>query len=210
MRIAIITEISSSTRNADVINAIQSVKEVEVLNVGMKNPDEQPLLTYIHTGYMSALLLYAGVCDFVVGGCGTGQGYFNTVLQFPDVACGLIIDPVDAWLFSQINGGNCISLPFNKGYGWAADINLKYIFEKLFLDPVGQGFPPHRAESQANSRAILKRLSKISHKSVMEILRESDRDILQTISRQDAFMGFMEKGNADSGLILEFLRSARN
>ena len=27
---------------------------------------------------------------------------------------------MDAWLFAQINGGNCISLSLNKGYRWPA------------------------------------------------------------------------------------------
>ncbi|MGN0203525.1 MAG: RpiB/LacA/LacB family sugar-phosphate isomerase, partial [Coprococcus sp.] len=148
MRIAVINEVSASLKNADIIHALESTTDAEILNVGMKNPEQQPQLTYIHTSYMAAILLNTGACDFVVGGCGTGQGFLNAVLQFPNVFCGLITEPLDAWLFSQINGGNCISLPLNKGYGWAGDINLKYVFEKLFADPSGQGYPLERAESQ--------------------------------------------------------------
>lgn len=43
--------------------------------------------------------------------------------------CGLIQSPLDAWLFGQINGGNCISLALNFGYGWATDINLWFVFD---------------------------------------------------------------------------------
>ncbi len=35
-------------------------------------------------------------------------------------------------MFMQINDGNAIALPFAKGFGWGAELNLTYIFEKLF------------------------------------------------------------------------------
>ena len=53
-------------------------------------------------------------------------------MQYPGVFCGHIMTPLDAWLFRQINGGNCISLALNQGYGWAADVNLKFIFDRFF------------------------------------------------------------------------------
>jgi ribose 5-phosphate isomerase RpiB len=145
---------------------------------------------------MAAMLLNAGACDFVVGGCGTGQGFLNAVLQFPGVICGLITDPLDAWLFSQINSGNCISLPLNKGYGWAANFNLKYIFEKLFSGPAGQGYPPERAASQAASRKTLAEISKIAHNDMIEILQKSEKDILLTIAGNEIFMQALKNTQA--------------
>ena len=124
----------------------------------------------------------------MVGGCGTGQGYLNAVMQFPRVCCGLIQEPLDAWLFSQINGGNCISLALNKGYGWAANLNLEYIFEKLLQDPAGQGYPEARKESQGQSRAILQKLSVDAHKTLPEILQSIDAEILRTIAGRIDFM----------------------
>lgn len=188
MKIAIINEVSACLRNQDIVNAVRTVQGAEIINVGMLDPNEKNPLTYIHTSYMAAILLNAGACDFVVGGCGTGQGFLNAVMQFPGVFCGLIVEPLDAWLFSQINAGNCISLPLNKGYGWAADINLRYVFDKLFSDPAGQGYPLQRAESQAASRAILKSMSTLAHKDMAQILRNSDRDILKTIAQRDTFI----------------------
>ena len=114
MKIAIINEVSASPRNGDIIRALEQTTDARLLNVGMKNPDQLPQLSYIHTSYMGAMLLNSGACDFVVGGCGTGQGFINAILQFPGVFCGLIYEPLDAWLFSQINGGNCVSLALNK------------------------------------------------------------------------------------------------
>lgn len=209
MKIAVINEVSASLKNEDIVNALQKTTDAEVLNVGMKNPEQQPSLTYIHTSYMAAILLNTRSCDFVVGGCGTGQGFLNGVLQFPGVVCGLIVEPLDAWLFSQINGGNCISLPLNKGYGWAGNINLEYIFEKLFSDPAGAGYPRERAESQAESRKILESISNLTHKDMMSILTKSDPAILSAIAGTEAFMEALEKGGEGAKEIFEYLGQFR-
>ena len=208
MRIAIINESSAGHRNADIVSALEQVTDAQLLNVGMKSQDDQPQLTYIHTSYMCAMLLNADACDFVIGGCGTGQGFTNSALQFPGVFCGLVVEPLDAWLFSQINGGNCISLPLNKGYGWAGDINLKYIFEKLFADPVGQGYPRARAEIQAASRATLARLSRMTHLDMMEILKTSEPDVLNVLAKCADFMSALENGSSKGAEMAALLRNA--
>lgn len=208
MKIAVINEVSASPRNADIVEALKSTADAEILNIGMKDPEEEPQLTYIHTSYMAALLLNTGACDMVISGCGTGQGFLNAVLQFPGVTCGLIADPLDAWLFSQINGGNCVSLPLNKGYGWAADMNLKYIFEKLFSDPSGGGYPPARSESQAESRATLKRISEITHQDLLTIILKSDKEILHTIAGNQMFMDALEHAPAIQAEIIQILQDA--
>jgi hypothetical protein len=102
-------------------------------------------------------------------------------MQYPNVFCGLILNSLDAFLFSQINAGNCISLALNKGYGWAGDLNLKYIFEKLFASPRGAGYPPHRSESQAHSRERLCRISQAAHAPFGGIVRALDREIVETV-----------------------------
>lgn len=206
MKIAVINEVSASLKNEDIVNALHQTTNAEVLNVGMKNPEQMPSLTYIHTSYMAAILLNTGCCDFVVGGCGTGQGFLNAVLQFPGVVCGLIVEPLDAWLFSQINGGNCVSLPLNKGYGWAGNINLQYVFEKLFADPAGAGYPKERAESQAQSREILAGISKLSHKDFLEILKASDPEILKAIAGSEEFMKVLADGGEKAETVYELLK----
>ncbi len=208
MKIAVINEVSASPRNADIVEALKSTADAEILNIGMKEPEEEPQLTYIHISYMAALLLNTGACDMVISGCGTGQGFLNAVLQFPGVTCGLVADPLDAWLFSQINGGNCVSLPLNKGYGWAADMNLKYIFEKLFSDPSGGGYPPARSESQAESRATLKGISEITHQDLLTIILKSDKEILHTIAGNQMFMDALEHAPAIQAEIIQILQDA--
>lgn len=74
MKIAVINETSAADRNADILAALDGLGH-EVFNVGMRHNGEKPELTYIHTGFLGALLLNTGRVDFVVGGCGTGQGF---------------------------------------------------------------------------------------------------------------------------------------
>lgn len=182
MKIAVINETSAADRNADILEALNGLGH-EVFNVGMKKNGEKPELTYIHTGFLAALLLNTNRVDFVIGGCGTGQGFLNSVMQYPGVICGHITNPLDAWLFTQINGGNCISLMLNQGYGWAADINLKFIFEKLFSVVSGGGYPPHRKESQVNSRELLKQISQQTHCTMGECIYKLPKHILsETLS----------------------------
>lgn len=188
MRIAVINEVSASTRNRDIMVALGEQPETRIFNVGMTCPTEEPMLTYIQTGLMAAVLLWEKKTDMVIGGCGTGQGFLNSAMQYPGVFCGLIIDPLDAWLFSQINGGNCISLPLNKGYGWAGDVNLKYIFRELLRDEAGRGYPPSRSESQAQSRTLLNDISKQAHRSLPEIIRTLNSSMLRPIIEASAFM----------------------
>ena len=177
MKIAVINEFSAKQRNKDILVGLESV-DAQVFNVGMSGAEDEPTLTYIHTGFMAAALLNSKAVDFVVGGCGTGQGFSISAMQYPNVFCGLILEPVDAWLFSQINAGNCISLALNKGYGWAADFNLKYTFEKLFLDAPGGGYPVERKVSQKQSRDTLEALSALAHKPFLQILNGLDNSFL--------------------------------
>ena len=210
MKLAVINELSASSRNKDIMDALEGYEDLEVYNVGMKNPEEDNPITYIHTGIMAAILLNTKICDMVAGGCGTGQGFVNSVMQFPNVFCGLIQEPLDAWLFSQINGGNCISLALNKGYGWAAQINLQYIFEKLFKDPAGQGYPVERQESQRQSREILRHLTEASHRDFAEILRGLDPEILRAVAARQTFMDLLHAYEEENSAVKEVLLVLRN
>ena len=179
MKIAVITEGSTKHHNADVMKALEGMGH-EVVNVGMKNVDGEPDLTYMETGLMTAIALNLKAVDFVVGGCGTGQGYMNAVLQYPGVFCGLIMDPVEAFLYSQVNAGNCISLQLNKGYGGiGGDLNVKYILEKLFNDTYGQGYPAARKAVQVDARKRLETLSQQSHRPMTEILKTIDPQLIR-------------------------------
>lgn len=201
MKIAVINEVSASLKNADILAALAEFPAHAVYNVGMSSPEDEPELTYIQTGLMGAALLNAGACDLVIGGCGTGQGFLNSVMQYPGVFCGLITNPLDAWLFMQINAGNCVSLALNKGYGWAGDVNLRYIFRELLRDPPGTGYPPHRRESQADSRRKLSNVSAAAHRAMPEVLDRLDDGIRRPLLKCGAFLSLLEEAaqTSDAG-----------
>jgi ribose 5-phosphate isomerase RpiB len=182
MRIAVINETSSADRNADVMAALAG-RGHDVVNVGMTLSGSQPELTYIHTSFLAAVLLNAGRADLVVGGCGTGQGFLNAVMQYPGVVCGHLLTPLDARLFAEINAGNCVSLMLNQAYGWASDVNLRLLFDAFFMAEPGRGYPAHRRESQAESRALLAALSRATHRTMAEVVAGVDvRVVLPALS----------------------------
>jgi len=207
MKIAVINEGSTKTRNGEVIQALEGLNH-EIFNLGMKNVEGEPDLTYIETGFMSALLLNLKAVDFVVGGCGTGQVYMNTVLQFPGTACGLLLDQVDAFLFSQVNVGNCVSLSLNKGYGnLGGGLNLSYMFKVLFNETWGQGYPPARKEIQLGARKKLAQLSLDAHKSMEEIISQMDKEIIRRTLSFPGVVDFIKTAPA-SGLKEQILKLA--
>ncbi|PKM38922.1 MAG: ribose-5-phosphate isomerase [Firmicutes bacterium HGW-Firmicutes-9] len=193
MRIAVLNEVSARSKNADILAALAEHAEHELINAGMSAEGDEPELTYIQTGLMAAILLGTKACDLVVGGCGTGQGFLNSAMQYPGVFCGLIVDPLDAWLFSQINAGNCISLPLNKGYGWAGDLNLKLIFREYFRDAAGGGYPAHRSDSQAQSRERLADISNKTHLDLYRIVLSLDDEILRPLKECYAFLDLLHR-----------------
>ncbi|HUX11720.1 MAG TPA: RpiB/LacA/LacB family sugar-phosphate isomerase [Spirochaetia bacterium] len=171
MTVAIINETSAADRNEDILKALDG-RGHRLINCGMRRNGEEPQLSYIQTGFLSALLLNLQRVDFVVGGCGTGQGFLNAVVLYPNVVCGHIVTPLDAWLFTRINGGNCVSLMLNQGYGWGSDVNLRLIFDHLFGDARGEGFPEHRKSAQQHSAALLAKLSLGTHRTMAQIVAE--------------------------------------
>lgn len=211
MRIALINENSQASKNEMVFNTLNMVAVKyghEVDNYGMFNSDDKPL-TYVQNGLLAAILLNSGAADFVVTGCGTGSGAMLAANSFPKVLCGLIVDPSDAYMFGQINDGNCVSMPFAKGFGWGAELNLEYCFEKLFNGPRGQGYPKDRVVPEQRNKKILDGVKEITHTPMIDILKKIDRDfLLETIDR-DSFRTLFFK-NAKDSEIVEFIKSLLN
>ncbi len=200
MIIAVINEISAAERNADILGALQG-RGHEVLNLGNTNSNDTPALLYTHTGLMSALLLHLKAVDFVIGGCGTGLGYLNSVMQYPGVFCGHLLTPLDAWLFARINAGNCVSLALNQGYGWAGEVNLRLMFDALFTADTGSGYPPHRAEPQRRSREVLDQISQAAHRPMVEILKLLPDEVLRPALTFPSMKKILPcTGKADPGL----------
>ncbi len=173
MKIALINENSQAAKNAVIFNALKKVVEpkgFEVVNYGMYAADDKAQLTYVQNGILAATLLNSGAADYVITGCGTGEGAMLALNSFPGVICGHVEDPLDAYTFAQINDGNAIAIPFAKGFGWGGDLNLEYIFEKLFCEPAGQGYPRERAVPEQRNKKILDEVKKVTYKDFVEIL----------------------------------------
>jgi hypothetical protein len=148
---------------------------------------------------MSALLLHLKAVDYVVGGCGTGLGYLNAVMQYPGVFCGHLLTPLDAFLFARINAGNCVSLALNQGFGWAGEVNLSMIFDALFTPDTGTGYPIARAEPQRQARLLLENVSAASHRTMPEIITALPEEIVRTALTFPAFRPVFQQAVLNDG-----------
>lgn len=197
MKIALMNEFSQAGKNPVILeqlNAVAQEQGHDVFNVGM-NGDNDHRLTYIHLGIMAGLLLNSKAVDFVVCGCGTGQGTLVSLNTHPGVVCGYCIDPSDAYLFAQINNGNALALPFAKGFGWGAELNCRYIFEKAFSGERGQGYPPERKASQVENAGILNDVKAAMTKDYLEGLKALDPELVKTAVGGERFQScFFEHG----------------
>ena len=196
MRVAIFNEISAASKNKHILTALEG-RGFDVFNLGNTSGEDPNPLLYIHTGLMSAVLIHAGLADFVVGGCGTGQGYLNAVMQFPGMFCGHLLTPLDAFLFARINAGNCVSLALNQGYGWAGEVNLRMLFDELFTPETGSGYPAHRSEPQTQGRQLLADVSSAAHPSMADVLDSLPEDIVKTAFSFPAFRSFLAESSVE-------------
>ena len=191
MNIALMMENSQAGKNAVVLNELKRVAtqaNADVFNVGMCDEADHSL-TYIHLGIMASILLNAKAVDFVVTGCGTGQGAMMSLNIHPGVVCGYCLEPADAFLFNQINNGNALSLAFAKGFGWGAELNVRYIFEKAFLTGErGQGYPLERAEPQQRNAEILNQVkAAVVKEHYLDSLCAMDQELVKTAVSGERF-----------------------
>lgn len=211
MKIALLNEFSQAGKNEIVLKELKSVVEPmghEVYNAAMSKPlldqdipeaytEENPRLTYLHLGIQSALLLNSGAVDFVVTGCGTGQGALMALNMFPGVVCGYCIEPTDAYLFLQINNGNALSIPYAKGFGWGGELNLNNIFTRAFGSPKGMGYPEGRKESQNKNAANLFKVKEQVAKPLLEALKSIDPQLVKECMTNN-FLNCFDAGCKDA------------
>lgn len=183
MRIALIMENSQAAKNDIVYNALKGVAEAKghkVDNYGMYSAEDKEQLTYVQNGILAAILINSGAADFVVTGCGTGEGAMIALNSFPGVLCGHVVDPSDAYMFMQVNDGNAIALPFAKGFGWGAELNLQYVFEKLFEGEPGGGYPKERVVPEQRNKKILDGVRAVAFRdNLVDILKDLDQDLVK-------------------------------
>lgn len=182
MKIALINENSQAAKNGIIEAALKKVVEPmghEVVNYGMYAADDKAQLTYVQCGILAAILLNSGAADYVITGCGTGEGAMLACNSFPGVICGHVEDPVDAYTFAHVNDGNCIAMPFAKGFGWGGELNLEYVFEKLFGFGHGQGYPAERREPEMRNKGILDEVKKVTYRPLVDALKDIDADLVK-------------------------------
>ncbi len=180
MRIALINENSQAAKNGMIYDALKKVadaKGYEVDNYGMYSAEDAASLTYVQCGILAGILLNSGAADFVVTGCGTGEGAMLACNSFPKVLCGHIESPLDAYLFSQVNDGNCIALPFAENFGWGGELQLRYIFERLFECEGGGGYPKERVVPEQRNKKILDAVKEVTHVDMVTILKNLDPEL---------------------------------
>ena len=186
MRIALINENSQAAKNSLIESTLKKVVEPmghEVVNYGMYTAEDACQLTYVKVGLLASLLLETGAADYVVTGCGTGEGAMLACNSFPGVLCGHLVDPSDGFMFAQINDGNCVALPFAKDFGWGAELKLEMIFQQLFGFGHGNGYPKERVVPEQRNKKILDEVKKVTYRKLIDILPELDQDFVrETVS----------------------------
>ena len=190
MKIALMMENSQAAKNPVIFKELESVSDSlghSVFNVGMSGEKDHHL-TYVHLGIIAGVLINAGAVDFVIAGCGTGQGALMSLNAQPGVFCGYCIDPSDAFLFNQVNNGNALALPFAKGFGWGAELNARYIFEKALTGERGAGYPVERREPQVRNANILDDLkSALACDSYVDTLKKMDQELVKVAVSGERF-----------------------
>ena len=182
MRIALINENSQAAKNALILEALRGVVEPmghTVDDDGMYTAEDKAQLTYVQAGILGAILLNSGAADYVVTGCGTGEGAMLAMNSFPGVICGHVEDPVDAYTFAHVNDGNAVALPFAKGFGWGGELNLTYIFEKLFGFGHGQGYPKERVVPEQRNKKILDAVRAKTLRPLVDCLKDIDPELVR-------------------------------
>jgi len=196
MKIALINENSQAAKNELICTALKKAVEPlghEVVNYGMYSADDLNSITYVQIGILAAVLLNSGAADYVITGCGTGEGAMLACNSFPRVLCGHIESPLDAYLFSQVNDGNCVALPFAENFGWGGELNLEYIFEKLFCAPGGGGYPKDRVVPEQRNKKILDQVKEVTHADMETILKNLDRELVKGALSGEKFNAYFFK-----------------
>ena len=182
MRIALINENSQAAKNGLIETTLRKVVEPmghTVDNYGMYSAEDDCQLTYVKCGLLASILLSTGAADYVVTGCGTGEGAMLACNSFPGVICGHLTDPSDGYMFAQINDGNCVALPFAKDFGWGAELKLEMIFQQLFGFGHGNGYPKERVEPEQRNKKILDGVKALTYRPLIDILKDLDPDFVR-------------------------------
>ena len=117
MKIALINENSQAAKNEMICATLKKVVEPmghEVFNYGMCGAEDPNSLTYVQNGILAAVLLNSGAADFVITGCGTGEGAMLACNSFPKVLCGHIFEVTPDMLAQLVATGKEMGVEYNE------------------------------------------------------------------------------------------------
>ncbi len=209
MRIALINENSQNSKNDLIFDALKKVVEpkgFEVDNYGMYSAEGSAPLTYVQNGILAAALLNTKAADFVVTGCGTGEGAMLALNSFPGVICGHVEDALDAYTFAQINDGNAMAIPFALKNGWGQELNLKYIFEQMWLEEPGSGYPKERVVPEQRNKKILDGVRAAAYRPLVDIYKDLDPELVRGAFAGERFKELFT-AHAEEGDIKDYVLS---
>lgn len=173
----------------------------ELINFGIY-PDSKIQLSYVQISLAIALLINSKSLDFIVTGCSSGQGMILACNTFPNVQCGYLPTPQDAFLFSHINNGNVASFPLGLNWGWSGEINFSETMKALFKQPWGTGYPPSsQASRKIKNTTEVKELNQLNKKSIISILPSVDPDLLIPILKYKPVYDFIIQNGTNHELV---------
>lgn len=201
MKIAVLQGSSQKDKNKMLMEAVKKAitSEDEVINFGIFE-DERITFSYIQTALCISMLLESGAVDFAVTGCSSGQGMMLACNSLPAVECGYVANPSDAYLFGRINGGNAISYPLCLNWGWAAEINLQDTLKRLFSEPFGCGYPKKDAERKMRDTKLLKELSRLTKKTLVEIIPLIDKELFTSVLERQCVVDYIMKYGSNNDI----------
>ena len=165
----------------------------EVINFGCFEDEEN--YSYVEIALEICLLISSQAVDFIVTGCSSGQGMMIACNSLPNLICGYLPTPQDAYLFGRINDGNVASLPLGLNYGWAGEINLKVTLQQLFEEPFGIGYPLKDAKRKREDTKKIKSLNQLCKKDIIEFLNEIDSSFInKVLSKKNVIDYILEQG----------------
>ena len=137
----------------------------------------------------------------IVTGCASGQGMMLACNTFPNIQCGYLPTPQDAFLFSHINNGNVVSFPLGLNWGWSGEINFSETMKALFKQPWGTGYPPSQATRKVKNTTEVKELNQLNKKSMISILPSVDPDLLIPVLKYEPVYDFIIKNDTNHELV---------
>ena len=210
MKIGVIQATSQKDKNELLNQCVVTAGEPyghEVINFGCF-ADEPGSYSYIEIAVLVSLLLASGAVDFVVTGCSSGQGMMLACNSLPNIICGYVQNPQDAFLFGRINDGNAVSIPLGLNFGWAGEINLQCTLEKLFEDEFGIGYPPEDADRKKEDTLLLKEINALTKRNAIDVFERLDKSLIQKVIKKTNVIEYILVHGTDKD-ILEFIRHKR-